>query len=145
MFSIIILSIIQGISEFLPISSSAHLIIFRDIFLIGKDIISSDIELTFDIALHFGTSLAIIYVFFKDFISMFLDSLNKKSILLFYIIIATIPASIAGLLFEDFIENMIRSKYIIVSLALIIMGIIIYLRCTFNWIKPDICTYSRIF
>ena len=127
MFSIIILSIIQGISEFLPISSSAHLIIFRDIFLIGKDIISSDIELTFDIALHFGTSLAIIYVFFKDFISMFLDSLNKKSILLFYIIIATIPASVAGLLFENFIENMIRSKYIIVSLALIIMGIIIYL------------------
>ena len=65
MFSIIILAIIQGIAEFLPISSSAHLIIFRDVFMIGKDVIATDLELTFDIALHFGTALAIIVFFFK--------------------------------------------------------------------------------
>ena len=66
MFAIIILGIIQGIAEFLPISSSAHLIIFRDILSLGKDVISSDLELSFDIALHFGTALAILVYFFKD-------------------------------------------------------------------------------
>ena len=65
---IIILAIVQGIAEFLPISSSAHLIIFRDVFGIGSDI-ASNVELTFDIALHLGTLLAIGIYFFKDFIS----------------------------------------------------------------------------
>lgn len=129
MFKIIFLSIIQGISEFLPISSSAHLIIFRDIFLIGNDIISSDIELIFDISLHFGTALSIICIFYKDFVRMFSSLFNKKNDdrnILLYIIVATIPAAVFGFLFEDTIENYIRNKYIIVSLALIIMGIIIY-------------------
>ena len=62
----IILGIIQGIAEFLPISSSAHLIIFRDIFGIGS-FITGDYEMSFDIALHFGTLLAIVVYFFKDF------------------------------------------------------------------------------
>ena len=67
----IILGIIQGIAEFLPISSSAHLIIFRDVFGIGS-FISGDMELSFDIALHFGTFLAILVFFFKDFWNMFI-------------------------------------------------------------------------
>ena len=70
MISVIILAIIQGIAEFLPISSSAHLIIFREVFGIGKDVISGDLGLTFDIALHLGTALAIIVFFFKDFLNM---------------------------------------------------------------------------
>ena len=57
MIEVIILGIIQGIAEFLPISSSAHLIIFRELFLIGEGVITSDIALTFDIALHLGTLL----------------------------------------------------------------------------------------
>ena len=67
--SIIILGIVQGIAEFLPISSSAHLIIFRDIFGIGASM-PKDMALSFDIALHFGTLLAIGLYFFKDFINM---------------------------------------------------------------------------
>ena len=63
MLSIIILGIIQGIAEFLPISSSAHLIIFRNLFGIGSSI-AKDLELSFDIALHFGTLLAIGIYFF---------------------------------------------------------------------------------
>ena len=66
---IIILGIVQGIAEFLPISSSAHLIIFRDLFGIGSSAINDNISLIFDIALHFGTLLAIGIYFFKDFIS----------------------------------------------------------------------------
>ena len=62
----IILGIIQGIAEFLPISSSAHLIIFRDVFGVGS-FISGDMELSFDIALHFGTFLAILVYSLKIF------------------------------------------------------------------------------
>ena len=60
---VFILGFIQGVAEFLPISSSAHLIIFRDLFGIGAGM-GQNMELTFDIALHFGTLLAL-GVFFK--------------------------------------------------------------------------------
>ena len=132
MFSVIILAIIQGIAEFLPISSSAHLIIFRDIFMIGNDVISPNLELTFDIALHFGTALAIIVFFFKDFWNMFIKGItkgvkDKDGKIMWYIIAATIPAAVVGVLFEDKIESVIRTKYWLIALALIVMGIIIYL------------------
>lgn len=131
MLSVVILGFIQGIAEFLPISSSAHLIIFRDLFGIGSNI-SSDLEMSFDIALHFGTLLAIGIYYFKDFINMIKNGFtkgvrDKEGKLLWYIAVACIPAAIAGILFEDIIENLIRSNYIIIALALIIMGILIYL------------------
>ena len=66
MLGVIILGIVQGIAEFLPISSSAHLIIFRNVFNIGGNI-TNEIALSFDVALHLGTLLAIIVYFFKDF------------------------------------------------------------------------------
>lgn len=131
MLSIILLAIIQGIAEFLPISSSAHLIIFRDVFLLGKDVITENMELTFDIALHFGTALAILVFFFKDFWNMFIKGVtkgtkDKEGKMMWYIIAATIPAAITGVLFEDAIDEVIRNQYWLIALALIIMGIIIY-------------------
>ena len=54
-FGVILLAILQGIAEFLPISSSAHLIIFRDLFGVGASVVTEDFALAFDIALHFGT------------------------------------------------------------------------------------------
>ena len=131
MISVIILGIIQGIAEFLPISSSAHLIIFRNLFGIGSGM-SADLELSFDIALHFGTLLAIGIYFFKDFINIIKSGLTKgikedNGRIFWYIVLATIPAGVAGLLFEDVIEEAIRSNYILIALALIVMGVIIYL------------------
>ncbi len=122
MLSIIILAIIQGIAEFLPISSSFHLIVFRDIFLVGKDVIVENVELVFDIALHLGTALAIVVYFFKDYLNIFM--VNRK--ILLNIILATIPAAIFGVLLEELIENVIRSKYYLLVFAFIVMGIIIY-------------------
>ena len=127
---IIILGIVQGIAEFLPISSSAHLIIFRDVFGIGSGV-SNDLALTLDIALHLGTLLAIGIFFFNDFINMIVKGFtkgikDKQGKMLWFLIIATIPAAIAGLLFEDIIENAIRSNYIVIACALILMGVIIY-------------------
>ena len=132
MISVIILAIIQGVAEFLPISSSAHLIIFREVFGIGKDVISGDLGLTFDIALHLGTALAIIVFFFKDFLNMAIKGFtkgvkDKDGKIMWYLIAATVPAALAGVLFEDVIDNIIREKYYLIAIALIVMGVIIYL------------------
>ncbi|MBQ8473222.1 MAG: undecaprenyl-diphosphatase UppP [Bacilli bacterium] len=128
---IFILGVIQGIAEFLPISSSAHLIIFRDIFGIGA-FLTGEYEMSFDIALHFGTLLAILVYFFKDFLKMIKDGFTKgvkttDGKLLWYIVAATVPAAVVGLLFEDKIDSLVRSNYVLICASLAIMGIIIYL------------------
>jgi undecaprenyl-diphosphatase len=126
---IIILGVVQGIAEFLPISSSAHLIIFRDIFGIGASITDS-VALSFDIALHLGTLLAIVVYFFKDLLKVLIDGLTKfkekEGKLLWYIAVATVPAGIFGVLLQDQVEEFARSNYILIALSLSIMGIIIY-------------------
>ncbi len=133
---ILILGFVQGIAEFLPISSSAHLIIFRDIFGIGSGM-SANMDLTFDIALHFGTLLAIGVFFFKDFIKMIQKGFTKgvkddDGKILWYLVAATIPAAIVGVLFEETIENVVRSNYVVIAIALAVMGIIIYLADKFS-------------
>ena len=125
----IILGIIQGIAEFLPISSSAHLIIFRDVFGVGS-FLSGNLEMSFDIALHFGTFLAILVYFIKDFWKMFVKGFTKgckdsDGKMMWMIVVATIPAAIMGVLFEEKIDELIRNNYVLIAIALAIMGIII--------------------
>jgi len=140
---VVILAIIQGIAEFLPISSSGHLIVFRDLFGIGASSVNGDLALAFDIALHFGTLLAICLYFFKDFWTMLIKGLSKgvgdkEGKILWYLVIATIPAAIAGLLFEDAIENIVRTNFILIAISLIVMGILIYLADKFNSEKKEV-------
>ena len=125
----IILGIIQGVAEFLPISSSAHLILFP--YLFGWE----ESGLAFDIALHFGTMMAVLAIFFKDWWNLFIGAIKdikdkKKSTngrMFWYLIIATVPAALTGLLLDDIIENIIRNKIWIIALALAIMGVLIYI------------------
>ncbi len=131
MLGVIILGIVQGLAEFLPISSSAHLIIFRDVFKVGSTITPS-MALAFDVALHFGTLLAIVVYFYKDFLTMTIKGLTKgikdrEGKIFYFLIVATIPAAMAGLLFEEVIEKAIRGNLIVIASALMIMGVIIYL------------------
>ena len=127
-FRAIILGIIQGIAEFLPISSSAHLIIFP--YLFGWE----ESGLAFDVALHFGTMMAVILIFFKDWWNLFVGAIKdvkekKKTTngkMFWYLIIATIPAALAGVLLDNVIEDVIRNKVWIIALALAIMGLLIY-------------------
>lgn len=115
MFEAIILGIVQGITEFLPVSSTAHLILFPWFF--GwKGAVDS---LTFDVALHAGTLLALIGCFWKDWIEIFL----RKRRLLLFLVIATIPAGLAGILFKHAIEGSLRSP-LIISITLILFGIV---------------------
>ena len=127
---VIILGVIQGIAEFLPISSSAHLIIARDVFGIGTAL-GSNIELTFDLALHFGTLLAIIIFFFNELWPILINGLTKgtktkEGKLFWYLILATIPAGVVGVLFEDIFDSFFRKQIWLIAIALIVMGIIIY-------------------
>ena len=125
----IILGIIQGIAEFLPISSSAHLILIP--YLLGWN----ESGLAFDVALHFGTMLAVLAVFFLEWWKLFIGAIKKvtkkknsfENKMFWYLIIATIPGALAGFLLDDVIENVIRGKIYIIALALAIMGVLIYL------------------
>lgn len=114
-FKAIILGIIQGITEFLPISSTAHLVITPWIFGWTGTVNS----LSFDIAVHLGTLFSLFYCFWKDW----LDILFKDRKMLLYLILGTIPAGLAGIAFHDFIENSLRNPMVIVF-TLIFVGIL---------------------
>ena len=86
--------------------------------------------MSFDIALHFGTLLAIIVYFFKDFWQMFVKGFSKgmkdpEGKMLWFIVVATIPAAIMGLLLEDIIDEFARGNFILIACTLAIMGVII--------------------
>lgn len=114
----ILLGVIQGITEFLPISSSGHLIIFESFFGLKVEEL-----LDFDIALHMGTLLAILIYFRKDIWDL-LTFKNPK--LIKFILIGTIPAVVIGFLFKDAIEAALRSPFS-VSILMITVGILFLL------------------
>jgi len=123
----IILGIIQGLTELLPISSSAHLFIIPWIF-------NWNIPESFDVALHFGTLLAIGIFFFKDWIEQIkggykLAIKKEKSFqgkIFWYIVIATIPGGIIGFILDKYAED-ILTQPLIIGIALIFMGILLYI------------------
>lgn len=115
----IILGAVQGITEFLPISSDGHLILIRKIFNF------TDQGLDFDIVLHLGTLLAIIIYFGKDWIKI-LKELREKRNLFWQIIIATIPAALAGVFLEDLVGGFFRS-IIWTAIFFIICGVFLML------------------
>jgi len=121
----ILLAIIQGLTEFLPISSSAHLILLSEIS--GWE----DQGQTFDVALHFGTLLAVIFYFRRE-INEMLDFSHFKTMNtlikspLGVITIATIPIVIIGGLFNQFIEANLRTSEVI-AIATIVFGVLLYL------------------
>ena len=91
----IILGAVQGFAEFLPVSSSGHLIIMQRWLGVQEG------GLFFDIMLHIGTLIPVFIVFFKEIISVFKKPFNK----LWYLVIATIPAALTGVLLGDIVEG----------------------------------------
>jgi len=112
-FNSIILGLVQGITEFLPISSTGHLIIFREF--LG---INVDYGLAFDAVLQLATALAVIVYFWKDligFISKKNSTAKNQGIKIQYLIWATVPAIIIGLLLQDLMETAFRSTQVVAS------------------------------
>jgi undecaprenyl-diphosphatase len=127
MLEVIILSIIQGITEFLPISSSAHLILPSAIF--GWE----DQGIAFDVAVHVGTLLAVMLYFRQDIANLtvgWVKSLGGQhstdSKLAWWVILATIPAGLAGLLAADLIETFLRSPWVL-AITTIVFGLLLWL------------------
>ena len=125
----IILGIVQGIGEFLPISSSAHLILVPYLFNWEAS------SMAYDIALHFGTLAAVLVIFFKDWWNLFLGAVNKitkgkdsfDNKMFWYMVLATIPGAVLGFLLDDVVENIFRTNIALIATSLAVMGILIYL------------------
>ena len=128
LFQAIVLGLVQGLAELLPISSSAHLALTPYFF--GW----TDPGLAFDVALHAGTLLALSWYFRDEWRRMFVsawrisstrrvDSIDDR--LLVYLVVATIPAAVAGVLLDDYAETVFRAPAIM-GTTLIVMGIVLW-------------------
>ncbi|CAD7850303.1 MAG: Undecaprenyl-diphosphatase (EC 3.6.1.27) [Olavius algarvensis Gamma 3 endosymbiont] len=124
---IFILSIVQGFTEFLPISSSAHLVLLPQ--LIGWN----DQGLVFDVALHFGSLFAVLY-YFRNEVGRMLKSWTRSicggepdqdSLLAWWVIVGTLPAIFAGFLLQGSIEQQLREPWILAT-ASIVFGLLLW-------------------
>jgi undecaprenyl-diphosphatase len=120
LFQAIVLGVVQGLTEFLPVSSSGHLLLGQFFFGLNQN----RFGLSFDVALHMGTLVAVVSYFWRDLIRMALaffrsfsyrDLDNDPDQRLAYLVIAsTVPAALIGFLFEGFFEETVRSPWVVV-------------------------------
>ena len=127
-FQALVLGILQGLSEFLPISSSAHLALAPWI------LHWRDPGLAFDVALHFGTLVAVLWYFRAEWVALLLAARDivvrrrvetERERRVVFLILATIPGAIAGLAFEKQAESTFRDPRL-VAMALIVMGVLLW-------------------
>lgn len=143
----LILGIIQGITEWLPISSSGHLVLAQQYF-------GLDVPLAFDVILHLGTLLVVFIVFWKDILEIAKSSLkfrwDENTKLLLFIIIGTIPIALVGFFFRDFIKSLFESV-LAVGIALLVTGTVLFLtkftkdKTKLNWWKALIVGIAQAF
>ena len=141
-----VLAIVQGLAEFIPVSSSGHLIIVRR--LLGWNELSPAHELTFDVALHFGTLLSVLFYFRRTWIQIIraalggkvvrfseaggtdqnltADEQREERLLLWFLAIATIPGAIAGKLLEHSAEDYFREHIFLIAGALIVVALLMW-------------------
>jgi len=112
----ILLGIIQGATEFLPISSSGHLVLFQKILGVEEP------TLTFDIVVHLGTLVAVFAVFWKDIISLLRRPFQRLTLLL---IAGTIPTGIIGIVFKDYFEELFASGRTL-GFEFIVTGLVLF-------------------
>lgn len=134
-FQALVLGVVQGLGEFLPISSTAHLIIIP--WLLGWP----EHSLTFDVALHLGTLLALVAFFWKDLMGLILHGLRgtrtREGRLAWYLVVAAIPGGLAGFTLEKYAESSFRSPPLIATM-LLVMGLILYLADTNAWKRKSL-------
>ncbi|GJM32445.1 MAG: undecaprenyl-diphosphatase [Saprospiraceae bacterium] len=128
LFEAIILGIIQGLTEFLPVSSSGHLELAK-FFLGDKSLASESMLMT--VSLHAATALSTIVVFWKDILQIFRGLFqfkwNEETAFSLKIVVSMIPAALVGLIFEKQLEQLFDRQILLVALMLIITGILLYL------------------
>ncbi len=133
---IVIIGIVQGLTEFLPVSSSGHIAIFKEVFGLEEN------GVAFDVLLHFGTLIAVCIFYYKDILALIMEAIelikdifkknkiiNKERpyrVLLLMLIVTTIPTAIAGLLLEDLFESVFTSL-ILIGVALLVTSVLMYI------------------
>jgi len=131
----IILGIVQGLTEFLPISSSGHLILVPWLFNWHFLLDNPDLNKTFDVALHLGTFVAVLAYFWREvgtLIAAWVRSIGRRSLadpmakLAWLLLVSTIPAAIVGVALESFIEDRLGKPWII-AVAMIVFAGVMYL------------------
>jgi len=119
----VVLGIVQGLGEFLPISSSAHLVLTPWLF--GW----RDPGLAFDVALHLGTLVAVVAYFWRDWLLLAQGGLKggmtREGRLFWYLVVATIPGGLAGMALEHYAATVFRTPPL-VGTMLILMGVVLY-------------------
>ena len=128
----VVLGVVQGLTEFLPISSTAHLVIIPGLVGWNSQLLNS---LTFDVALHLGTLLAVVSYFFRDTVDLisgfFRGLVNRdfssdaESKFSLYVFVGTIPAGVFGVLFEKWVETKFRTPAVLAG-SLIVVGIVMW-------------------
>jgi len=141
-----VLAVVQAFGEFLPISSSAHLILTRWFF--GWSELSPAMDLTFDVALHAGTLLAVLIYFFPTWINLIVAGFGgrprmsstgagfgnvddvesgRDRMLLWWIVLGTVPGAIVGKLLDKYAELKFREDYLLIGSMLVIVGLLMWL------------------
>ena len=124
----IILGIVQGLTEFLPVSSSGHLELGKA--LLGDDSIPED-SLVFTVVLHFATALSTLIIFRKDIVTLITALLkfewNEDTQFIVKIMISMLPAGFVGLVFESELEALFGNNIMLVGLMLIITAVLLFL------------------
>jgi undecaprenyl-diphosphatase len=128
----IFLGIVQGLTEFLPVSSSGHLLLGQ--YFLGLD--QARFGLSFDVAMHLGTLVAVVVFFWQDLARMafaLLRSLRTRSLpadpdgrLAYLVLASTVPAALIGYFLEDFFETAVRSPWVVI-LNLVLVGVLFIL------------------
>jgi len=120
----LVLGIVQGLGEFLPISSSAHLVLVP--WALGWQYAG----LTFDVALHMGTLVAVVAYFWRDWFAILDRGLRRRETrektLFWYLVAATVPGAAFGYIFEEQAETVFRTP-LLIGIMLVVMGIVLYL------------------
>lgn len=138
----ILLGMVQGLTEFLPVSSSAHLVIFQQWLSLSKE---GPFLLAFDVALHFGTLAAVVLYFWPDLKNVFSSVKNPSADegqgrkLALFLILGTIPAGVVGMIFKDFFESLF-ADIIPSSFFLLITGCILWLTKFVQFSTVDLTT-----
>ena len=131
----IVLGIVQGLTEFLPISSSGHLLLVPWLFNWHFLLENPDLNKTFDVALHLGTFVAVVIYFWRELgrlIGAWARSISRRSLaepegkLAWLLIVSTIPAALVGVAFEGFITDTLGKPWMI-GVALIVFAGFMYL------------------
>ena len=124
----IILGLIQGLTEFLPVSSSGHLAIGKALFGIETS------DLSFEVAVHAATVLATIVVFWKDIVALlrglFKWRRNSETRYILLILLSMIPVFIVGVFFKDSVESLFGSGLLVVGCALLVTALLLFLSET---------------